>query len=309
MIPVFLAVSVVTFIATNSAGNPIELIRIGLKNASPAQLAALADFYHVHDPIYTRYFLWLSQFVQGNLGNSLLDGSVAEHMFAWIGTTLELQLAALALSLLIGIPVGIYSARKQYSKADIAVTTTAIFGVSMPTFWLGIIGIIIFSLYLPWLPSAGALSPYPPWWWGNQFLDVIAHLIMPAAVLTLVSLAVIVRLIRANMLEVLRMDYILAGRASGLKDRTVIYKHALKNAVSPIVTVVGISLGTSLAGAPALETTFTWPGLGYQFVSAALVLDLPVVQGITMVITVMALAFNLVTDLVYAYLDPRVRLG
>ncbi len=309
MIPVFLAVSIITFLITNAAGNPIQLIRIGIKNPNPAILKSLEDFYHVNDPVYVRYFYWLIEFVQGNLGTSLQGGSVGAHIWAWTGTTLELQVLALVFSLLIGIPIGIYSALRQYSKTDYAVTTTAIFGVSMPTFWLGIMGIIVFSLYLHWLPSAGAYSPYPPYWWGSQALDALAHLILPVAVLTFVSLATIVRLIRANMLEVLKQDYILAGRASGLKERTVVYKHALKNAITPIVTVVGVGLGISLGGAPALETTFSWPGLGYFFVNAASVLDLPVVQGITMVITVMALIFNLITDLSYAYLDPRVRLS
>jgi ABC-type dipeptide/oligopeptide/nickel transport system permease component len=186
--------------------------------------------------------------------------------------------------------------------------TAATFGYSTPTLWLGLMFIIIFSQYLRWLPGNGAVSPYPPYWWGNIYLDYVAHLILPAATLTIVSVAVNVRLIRANMLEVLRQDYILAGRASGLKESTVTYRHALKNAVTPVVTVVGLTLALSLGGAPITETVFSWPGLGYQFVNAALASDLPLVQGITMVITIVALAFNLITDLSYAYLDPRVRL-
>lgn len=308
IIPVFLAVSILTFLIANAAGNPIDIIKIGLRNISKAQLAALASYYHVNQPVIVRYFLWLNDFLHGNLGVSLYGGTVASKMLPWVATTLELQLTALVLSLAIGIPIGIYSAKHQYSKADAAVTTTSIFGFSIPVFLLGIFFIIVFSADLRWLPGNGAVSPYPPYWWGNVWFDRIAHLILPAAALTTVSLATFVRLIRANMLEVLRQDYVLAARASGLGDRSVTYKHALKNAVTPVVTVIGLTLAASLSGAPATETVFGWPGLGYQFVTAAQSLDLPIVQGITMTITLVALVFILVTDLTYAFLDPRVRL-
>ena len=308
-LPVFLAVSIITFLITNAAGNPIDILKLGIKNASPAQLAALRAFYHVDDPLYTRYFLWLRDFVTGNLGQSLYSGSVASKVIPWVATTLELQLPALALAFAIGVPVGVYSAKRQYSKSDIAVTTTAIFGYSTPTFWLGIMGIIIFSLYLHWLPSYGAISAYPPYWWGDITLDQIAHLALPLTVLTIVSLATYVRLIRANMLEALRQDYVLAARASGLSEFKVTYKHALKNAITPVITIVGLTFGFLLAGAPGLETTFSWPGLGYEFVQAALNLDLPVVQAITMIITIMVLVANVGLDLVYAIMDPRVRIS
>jgi len=309
MIPVFLAVSILTFLIANAAGSPIDIIKLGIRNLSKSQLAALNQFYHINDPITVRYFLWLSDFVHGNLGQSLYGGSVAAKIGPWVATTLELQLVALVMSLGIGIPIGIYSAKHQYSKTDVAVTSASIFGYSTPVFLIGVFMIIIFSIDLHWLPGNGAVSPYPPYWWGSYFADEVAHIIMPATALTLVSIAVYVRLIRANVLEVLRQDYILAARASGLKERTVTFKHALKNAVTPVVTVVGLTIAGSLAGAPATETVFAWPGLGYQFVQAALALDLPVVQGITMVITIVALIFILVTDLTYAFLDPRVRLS
>jgi ABC-type dipeptide/oligopeptide/nickel transport system permease component len=310
VIPVFLAVSILTFIIANAAGNPIDIIRHAIVKITPSQLQALENFYHLNQPVTVRYFIWLNDFLHGNLGTSLVSGgSVSSQMLPWVGTTLELQLVSLVLSLGIGIPVGLYSAKHQYSKADIAVTTATIFGYSTPVFLIGIFLIIIFSINLHWLPGTGAVSPYPPYWWGNIYLDQIAHLILPATALTLVSIAVYVRLIRANVLEVLRQDYILAAKASGLKERSITYKHALKNAMTPVVTVVGLTVASFLAGAPATETTFGWPGLGFKFVNAALNLDLPVVQGITMVITIVALFFILVTDLAYAFLDPRVRLS
>ncbi len=312
MIPVFLAVSIFTFLITNAAGDPIALIRLQFKHMPPELLAALRAYYHLDQPLFVRYFIWLQEFLVGNLGFSPATGQpVATKILPWIGTTLELQIAALLLSLGIGVPVGIYSAKHQYQKSDVAVTTTAIFGVSMPTFWLGIMGILVFSLYLHWIPASGAVDFYNTgaWWDANIYLNYFVHALLPTLVLTFVSIATIVRLVRANMLEVLRQDYILAARASGIKERTITYRYALKNAITPVVTIVGLAFGFAIAGAPGLETTFSWPGLGYAFVNAALVLDLPTVQAITMIITILVLIANLGTDLAYAYLDPRVRLS
>jgi peptide/nickel transport system permease protein len=307
-IPVFLTVSVITFLITNAAGNPVDIVKLGIKNMTPQQLAYLQAYFHVNEPVYIRYFFWLADLLQGNWGNSLYAGTVTSQIVPWIGTTLELQIPALLLSLAIGIPVGIFSAKRQYSKADVAVTTTAIFGVSMPTFWLGIMLIILFAQNLHWLPAFGALSIGGAYIGGSVIVDALAHAILPLSVLTFVSLAAIVRLVRANMLDTLRQDFILAARASGVSDSRVTYRHALKNAITPVVTIVGLGFGVLLAGAPGLETTFSWPGLGYEFVTAANRLDLPIIQAITMVITIMVLAANIVTDLAYAYLDPRVRL-
>jgi ABC-type dipeptide/oligopeptide/nickel transport system permease component len=307
-IPVFLTVSVITFLITNAAGDPVHLVRLGFKTATPAELNYIAQYFHVNQPLYIRYFYWLGDFIQGNWGVSYFQGPVSAAVVPWIGTTLELQIPALILSLVIGIPVGVYSAKRQYTKSDFAVTTTAIFGVSMPTFWIGIMLIIVFAVDLKWLPAFGALSITPPYIGGSIYTDFLAHAILPIAVLTFVSLAAIVRLTRANMLETLRQDFVLAARASGVPESRVTYGHALKNAITPVVTVVGLGFGTLLAGAPGLETTFSWPGLGFEFVRAASNLDLPIVQAITMVITIMVLAANVITDLVYAYLDPRVRL-
>ena len=307
MIPVFLGVSILTFLIGNAAGNPINLIRLGLRNPNPAVLDALRKYYHLDVPVYERFVFWLWDLLHGNLGVSISGRPVASQIWSWAWTTMELQIISLFLAIVIGIPIGIYSAKNQYSKADYVITSIAVFGFSMPTFWLGIILIIIFSYDLGWLPSSGATG-ISFLWWSNPILDQIAHLILPVAVLTYVGLATIVRLVRANMLDVLRQDYILAARASGLSDRRVTYRYALRNAISPIVTIIGLGFGASLAGAPATETTFSWPGLGYAFTQAASNLDIPLVQGITIVITIMVLVANLVTDIVYAMLDPRVRI-
>jgi len=261
MIPVFLGVAILTFLIGNAAGNPINLIRLGLRNPNPAVLDALRRYYHLDVPVYERFVFWLWDLMHGNLGVSISGRPVASQIWSWAWTTMELQIISLFLAIVIGIPIGIYSAKNQYSKADYVITSIAVFGFSMPTFWLGIILIIIFSYDLGWLPSSGATG-ISFVWWGT----------------------------------------------SGLSDRRVTYRYALRNAISPIVTIIGLGFGASLAGAPATETTFSWPGLGYAFTQAASNLDIPLVQGITIVITIMVLIANLVTDIVYATLDPRVRI-
>ncbi len=307
MVPVFLGVAMLTFFVGNAAGNPIDLIRIFLKHPSPAVLDALRHYYHLDRPVWERFLYWLWDLMQGNLGVSLSGRQVADQIGAWTLTTLELQVISLILAIVIGIPVGVYSAQHQYSKGDYAITTVAIFGYSMPTFWLGIMLIILFSFELGWLPASGAVG-ISYYWGGSPFTDWLMHLVLPVSVLTYVTLATIVRLVRANMLEVMRQDYILAARASGLSERTVTYRYGLRNAITPVVTIVGLSFGAALGGAPATETVFSWPGLGYAFAQAAGVLDIPLVQGITIVITIMVLVANLLTDIAYAALDPRVRI-
>lgn len=307
MIPVFLGVSILTFGVGNAAGDPIALIRIGLRNPSPAVLEALRKYYHLDQPVYMRYLNWLWNLFRGDLGTSVTGRSVAGQIGGWALTTLELQLLALFLAVAIGVPIGVLSAKRQYSKVDYTVTSIAIFGYSMPTFWLGIMLIILFSFDLGWLPSSGAVG-VNFLWWGNHVFDHLAHLVLPVFVLTYVELATFVRLVRGNMLEVLRQDYILAARSSGLSDRTVTYRYALRNAITPVVTVIALTFGGALGGAPGLETTFSWPGLGLAFTRAALVLDIPLVQGITIVITLMVLVANLILDVTYALLDPRVRI-
>jgi ABC-type dipeptide/oligopeptide/nickel transport system permease component len=307
MIPVFLGVSILTYGVGNAAGDPIALIRIGLRNPSPAVLAALRAYYHLDQPVYMRYLNWLWNLLHFDLGTSVTGRSVAGQIGGWALTTLELQLLSLFLAVAIGVPIGVLSAKRQYSKVDYAVTSIAIFGYSMPTFWLGIMLIIVFSFELGWLPSSGSAG-VNFMWWGNPFLDYLAHLVLPVFVLTYVELATFVRLVRSNMLEVLRQDYILAAGSSGLSDRTVTYRYALRNAITPVVTVIALTFGGALGGAPGLETTFSWPGLGLAFTRAALVLDIPLVQGITIVITLMVLVANLILDLTYAILDPRVRI-
>jgi ABC-type dipeptide/oligopeptide/nickel transport system permease component len=309
MIPVVIGISIIAFITMYAAGDPISLIKAGKPNIDQATIESLKVYYGLDKPIPIQYISWLANIVQLDFGKSLYGGGpVNGIIIPKIWPTIELQIVSLLIAFAISIPIAVYSAKKPYSKQDIAVTSFSLFGVSMPTFWFGLILIIVFSFNLGWLPSAGSIGAAGFLWWGNSGLDAIAHLILPVIVLVYVSLAQNIRLIRANMLEVLRSDYILAARASGISERKVIYRYALRNAITPAVTFLGISLGGMIAGAPMTEYVFSWPGLGRQYVASTMGLDFPTVMGITMIITVMTLIANLVMDILYVYIDPRVRI-
>jgi len=312
MIPLFLGISMLSFMVVFAAGDPISIATLGRPNITEETKQALRAYFGLDKPIPIQYLMWLSNLVRGNFGRSLYGGRPVNQLIgSWFWETIKLQLVGILLSLAISIPVGILSAKRQYSKTDIIITSIALFGVSMPTFWLGVILILIFSFNLGWFPSAGAYgapSLWPTIFGTNPFMDAVAHLVLPALVIVYVSMAQNVRLIRASMLEVLRQDYILAAKASGLSDRAVTYKHALRNAIMPVITFLGLSFGGIVGGAPMTETVFNWPGLGRRFVDAAIGLDFPVVLGITMIITVMTLIANLITDISYAAIDPRIRI-
>ena len=309
MIPVALGISIIAFITMYAAGDPISLIKAGKPNIDEATILSLKAYYGLDKPIPIQYISWLANIVQLDFGKSLYGGGpVNGIIIPKIWPTIELQIVSLLIAFAISIPIAVYSAKKPYSKQDIAVTSFSLFGVSMPTFWFGLLLIIIFSFNLGWLPSAGSIGAAGFLWWGNSGLDAIAHLILPVIVLVYVSLAQNIRLIRANMLEVLRSDYILAARASGISERKVVYRYALRNAITPAVTFLGISLGGMIAGAPMTEYVFSWPGLGRQYVASTMGLDFPTVMGITMIITIMTLIANLVMDILYVYIDPRVRI-
>lgn len=312
LIPLFFGILIIVFTASRIAGDPVRLMTVQNPHITAEGRQNLSEYYGLDKPLYYQFFMFLSELFQGNLGNSYaLRGGIAVTTligdYAWL--TFELQLAALFLSLLIAIPIGIISAKRQYSKLDVSVTTTSILGTCIPVFYMGIIAIIIFAYFLGWFPAFGAhsLSPerYP---FGSYELDGLWHMALPTAVLTFATLAPIVLLVRSSMLEVLRQDYILAARASGLSERRVIYKHALRNALIPVVTYVGLYFGAMLAGAPVTETVFNWPGVGRLFVEATTKLDFPVIIGITVFITLMTLIANLITDITYGYIDPRIRL-
>lgn len=313
LIPLFLGILIIVFAATRMAGDPIQLMTGMNPYITEEARNNLIRYYGLDQPLYVQFFIYLSQLFQGDLGNAYNIGGgidVTTLISYYIGPTIVLQVAAMLLALVIAIPIGIISARKQYSKLDMTVTTTSLLGTCIPVFYMGIIAILIFGYFLGWFPAGGLITQITEtrgYFLGNQTLDILWHMAVPTGVLTFAILAPIVLLVRSSMLEVLKQDYILAARASGLSERVVIFKHALRNALIPVVTWVGIYFGGMLAGAPITETVFNWPGIGRLFVQATQKLDFPVIMGITVLITIMTLIANLITDLTYGYIDPRIR--
>ena len=302
----------IVFVTSRIAGDPVQLMTTQNPRITAEAKQNLREYYGLDQPLYYQFFMFIGQLFQGSLGNSYaIRGGIPVTTligdYAWL--TFQLQIIALVLSLLIAIPVGIISAKKQYSKLDVSVTSISLLGTCIPVFYMGIIVIIVFSYFLGLFPAGGAYSilveRYP---FGSALIDNLWHMVLPTVVLTFAILAPVVLLVRSSMLEILRQDYILAARASGLSERRVIYRHALRNALIPVVTYIGLFFGSMLAGAPITETVFNWPGVGRLFVEATTKLDFPVIMGITVFITIMTLFANLITDLTYGYIDPRIRL-
>jgi peptide/nickel transport system permease protein len=310
MVPLILGISLISFLVMYAAGDPIRIVTAGNPNITEAQKEFLRNYYGLNDPLPVQYIRWLSHFLQGDFGNSIYGGkSVNTVIGQYAQETLVLQLLSIFLGFIVSIPIGIYAAVKQRSIADYTVSSIAIFGISVPVFFLGVVLIIGISYSLGLLPPAGAHgapSLWPVFGIRNYWLDYLAHLIMPLTVLFLAGLAYNTRILRSGMLEVLRQDHIMAAKSSGISNRRIEYKYALKNAIAPLITLLGLSIGGAIAGAPITETVFSWPGLGRAYVQAVSRLDFPVIMGITMLITIFILIANLVTDITYGWLDPRI---
>jgi len=273
-------------------GDPV-LAMVG-ENAQPADIARLRQQLGLNDPLHVQYFRYLAKLVRGDLGVSLHTGKpVIRTIIQRYPATIELALASLLLALIISIPLGVLSATKRNSPVDHFSMVLALLGISMPNFWLGPLLIILFSIKLNLLPVSGS---------GG-----LSHLILPAITLGTAMTALLTRMVRASMLEVMGQDYIRTARAKGLPERVVIYKHALKNALIPVVTIVGLQFGTLLTGAIITETIFAWPGLGRLTIQSISRRDYPLVQGCILMISLTYILVNLATDLLYTVLDPRIR--
>jgi peptide/nickel transport system permease protein/oligopeptide transport system permease protein len=245
-------------------------------------------------PIFVQYGIFLSRLAKLDLGRSARTRNpVIEEIWARLPNTVLLAVAAITLACLFGIPAGIISAVRPYTWIDYLFTSMALFGISMPVFWLGLMLIVVFSLVLHWLPAGGIGS------WK--------HVILPSFTLAAFVVAFITRITRASMIETLSQDYTTTARSKGLKEQVVIVKHALKNALIPIITVVGLQFGLLLGGAVLTETVFAWPGLGRLIVDSILARDYPVIQGTILIFGLLYILVNLVVDLLYAYIDPRIR--
>ena len=312
MIPMLIGISFIIFLLLYAMpGDPVDFMLALNPDTSPGYAAHIRHLYGLDRPWYIQYFYWLKEFAQGNLGNSFKTGlPVTEEIFARVPNTLAYQLSALFLSLVVAIPAGIVSAVKQYSKIDNAVMTGALLGVSFPIFFLGLMLIFLFSLILGWLPSGTAHSTE---YLGNvphdlgYYLDFLKHMILPTITLGAATTAYTARLVRSSMLNVLKEDYITTARAKGLKERVVIYKHALRNAMLPVITVVGLRLAFTFGGAPITETVFSWPGIGKYFVSTIANRDYFATVGVTMTLAFLILVTNILIDISYKWLDPRVK--
>jgi peptide/nickel transport system permease protein len=306
-IPVLVGISMITYIIIDAApGDPVSALVNPEFQADPQALQALRERMGLNKPLPVRYALWLREVAQGNLGYSLVNRrSVADRVRERIWPTVQLSAAALFIAVALAIPLGILSAARQYSLLDHAGTAFAFIAVSIPTFFFGLGMIYLFSLKIDLFPVGGMTSLGAE----SDIVDRLRHLIMPALVLGLVQVAVLMRYTRASMLEVLGQDYIRTARAKGLPERRVIYRHALRNALIPVVTVLGLDLGRLFNGAVITETIFQWPGMGRLTIEAVLSRDFPVLMGIVLISSIMILTANLLTDIAYALIDPRIRYG
>lgn len=281
-------------LAPGDPAEQIALARYGMDNLTEEMIAEIRAEENLDAPVLVQYGTWLSHVLQGDLGRSLTSGvSVTDEIWKRFPATLELALAAMFISLIISIPIGVISAVKRYSVFDHMSMGGALVGVSMPNFWLALLLIMLFSVTLGWFPVFGR---------GG-----IQHLVLPAVTLGTGMIAINARLMRSGMLEVLGQNYIRTARAKGLTERAVNWKHALRNALVPVVTVAGLQLAYLLEGSVVVETIFAWPGIGRLLVESIYSQDYAVIQGCTLAIAAVFVITNLLVDISYAFLDPRIR--
>ncbi|HHT09079.1 MAG TPA: ABC transporter permease [Candidatus Atribacteria bacterium] len=321
LIPVLIGVSILIFVIVRlTPGDPARIL--AGEHATEEYVQATRERWGLDKPMYVQYYIWFKSLLRGDLGRSITTHSpVVEEIFNRFPATLELSLFAMFLAIVIGILAGIISAIRQYHFFDYFSMTIALFGISMPVFWLGLMLMFVFGLWLDILPISGRINVMIPLQniTGLYVLDSILtlnfqalgssllHLILPSIALGTIPMAMIARITRSSMLEIIRQDFIRTERAKGLPERMVIFKHALKNALIPIITVIGMEFGLLLGGAILTETVFAWPGLGRYTVDAVYARDYPAIQGSVLFIAFIFVLVNLITDVLYAYINPRIR--
>ena len=303
LVPVLFGVSIIIFMVLHlSPGDPAEIM-LG-SQATQEDLARLRAELGLTEPLPMQYARWLGLVARGDLGRSIwTKRPVLVEVRERFKATLLITACGLLLSSGVGIGLGVVSATRPNSLLDRASAVASLFGASMPVFWLGIVLMVVFSLWLGWLPASGMFAPYG----GGTLGDLARHLVLPAVTLAAASVTIVARLTRSTMLEVLGQDYIRTARAKGLVERAVVLRHGLKNALVPIVTVIGVQAGYLLGGAVLTETVFAWPGVGTLMVQGILARDFPLVQGAVLVVALTFVLVNLLVDLLYAWLDPRIR--
>jgi len=321
---VMIGVSVITFAISHVVPADPAVAALG-DHATDAQIAAFRAEYHLDRPLPEQYATYVVGLLHGDLGRSIRTRrSVADDLADSFPATLELSLAALAISLLIGIPAGIWSAIYRGRLPDVIVRIAALAGGSLPVFWLGLIVIGLFYYQLGWFPGGGRLDTFvspPPTRTGLYVVDSVLaldvdalrssliHLVLPSLTLGYFSTAVVARMTRSSMLEVLGQDYMRTARAKGLAERLIVVRHGLRNALIPTVTVIGLTFGSLLSGAVLTETIFSWPGLGRYATASAISLDFPAVLGVTLLAAIVYPVANLAVDIAYYWLDPRIQRG
>ena len=301
LVPMLLALSVASFALVHVIPEDPALVIMG-GEGTPQAVEELRRQLGLDRPLHVRYLEWLGQIARGNLGESLYNKTRVSEELVWrMPTTLALVALALVFSVAIGVPAGLMSAAFRNSWIDHAARLLTLVSLSLPSFWLGLMLIILFSLWLDLLPIVG----YEPITRG--FWKAVPFLILPSLSLGTYLAALLTRLTRSSMLEVLNQDYVRTARAKGLRDRAVLMRHALRNALIPIVTVIGINVGILLGGSAVIETVFVLPGVGQLVVRSLYNRDLPVIQGLILYVAVVYVLVNLLVDVLYTYLDPRLR--
>lgn len=304
-VPLLIGITIIVFaLATMMPGDALLAMFADDAGFTRELLAQQRTRLGLDQSLPVQYLTWLGRSAQGNLGISLVAHEPVAHAIGIrLGPTLQLMGVALVFSLVVGVTLGVISALRQNTLLDHVLTVTGFIGISMPVFFLGLLFVYVFSLKLNWFPSSGMRTPGQPY----APLDNLRHLVLPALAIGLVRTVTFMRYTRNSMLEVLSSDYLNTARAKGLSERKVIWGHALRNALSPLVTAIGLALPTLLAGAVYIETVFQWPGTGLLFIRAVNTRDTPMIMGLALVFSLAVMVANLLTDLAYAVIDPRVR--
>ena len=307
---VMVSVAFIAFLLFQYVGDPVVFL-LG-QDATPEQIRQLRADLGLDQPFFVQFWHFLVNAAQGEFGLSLRQGAKVSRLLGErFPATFELALVAAVLALVVGIPMGVYAALKRGSFLSQVFMTVSLLGVSLPTFLIGILLILIFSVWLGWLPSFGRGETVQIGWWSTGLLTANGwvHLILPSVTLAIFQLTLIMRLVRAEMLEVLRTDYIKFARARGLSDRAIYFGHALKNTLVPVMTITGLQLGGLIAFAIITETVFQWPGMGLLFIQAVTFADVPVMAAYLCLIALIFVVINLIVDMLYVVVDPRLRVS
>lgn len=301
--------SVLVFVGLYLVGNPVDVLLS--PSATPAERLEIIQSFGLDRPVWEQYFLFVSRALTGDLGNSFVFNQPALDLILHrMPATMELAFTALVMALVIGIPLGIRAGLKPEGLISKSIMTFSILGFSLPTFWIGLIMIMVFSVQLGWLPASGRGDTVSVLGIPLSFLtlDGLSHLILPALNLALFKISLVIRLTRAGVMEIMQLDFVRFARAKGISEGRILRVHVLKNTLIPLITVIGLELGSLIAFAVVTETIFAWPGMGKLIIDAIGVLDRPVILAYLMITVVMFSIINLIVDILYSLVDPRVRL-